>query len=81
MTERIYLIGAEQVDSAGHRMASAAQEMRQAAASIDMTLHAHRNFMNDWLAHFEQVMKQAHDLRMEEIREERINHSQFGVGA
>lgn len=36
--EHMYLVGAEQVQNAGHAMTSAAQEMKQAANNLDSSL-------------------------------------------
>lgn len=63
MANTVTLLGAEEVSSAANRMRSAAEEMSRAAASIDMTLHAHRNFLEDWLARFEQVLRDDREQR------------------
>lgn len=51
------LIGAEQVASAGSRIASAAEDMRSAAATFDNALATHRQWMEDWLSRFEAAFK------------------------
>lgn len=50
------LIGAEQVQSAGHTMRSAADDMRQAASQIDEAFHRQRLFMDDWLMRLEGIL-------------------------
>lgn len=56
MTEYVTLMGAEQVQSAGNRMAAAADEMRRAASYIDDTMVRHQRFLDDWLSRFEEAM-------------------------
>ena len=56
MGEYITLLGADDVKSAGSRMAAAANEMQRAAASFEDTLFRHRQFMDDWLARLEFLM-------------------------
>lgn len=56
MTEHVLLIGAEDVRSAGHTMARAAETMSSAASTIDGALDRQRVFMDDWLMRFEQVL-------------------------
>ena len=56
MGDYITLLGAEQVQSAASTMRSAADDMRMAASSIDNSFAAQRQFMDDWLARFEQVL-------------------------
>lgn len=55
--ERMLLIGTEEISSAANRMVSAAYEIRMAATSIDNSLAAHRQFMDDWLRRLEDVME------------------------
>ena len=50
------LMGSEQVQSAGNQIASAAHDMKQAASNTEQTFLQFRDFMNDWLARFEQVL-------------------------
>lgn len=76
-----YLVGAEEVSSAASRISSAAHEMYQAAASIDNSLAAHRLFLDDWLTRFQQTLEDAAKIKQEELVQERVAHSQFGVGA
>lgn len=49
MAEYINLLGAEDVRSAGNRMASAAEDMNRAAGTIAESLERHQRFMDDWL--------------------------------
>lgn len=60
MSSYITLLGAEQVQSAASTMRSAAEEMSRAASSIDYSLQQHRQFMDDWLARLEEVMRPPH---------------------
>lgn len=52
----VMLIGTEQVQTAANTMRSAAEDMKQAASSMDFSLQQHRNFLDDWLQRFEQVL-------------------------
>lgn len=53
MSNYVTLMGADDVRSAGNRMASAAEEMQRAAANIDGALDRHQRFLDDWLLRFE----------------------------
>ena len=55
--EYMHLVGAEQVQAAGHAMTNAAHEMKSAASAIDETMRQHRQFMEDWLMRFEAVLE------------------------
>lgn len=59
MADYVVLLGAEAVQSAGNQMASAAQEMNRAAASIEESLDRHRRFLDDWLERIESMAKRA----------------------
>lgn len=61
--ERIVLMGAEEVSSAGNRISSAADTMLQAAGSIDDALYRHRMFLDDWLQRFERALEKAGELK------------------
>ena len=52
MADYVTLMGAEQVQSAGIRMLSAAEDMRRAAASIDAAFTRHQYFLDNWLQRF-----------------------------
>ena len=56
--ERIYLIGAEQVDSAGIRMRDAAHEMLRAANMISESLFKHKQDMDEFLDRLDQIMNE-----------------------
>lgn len=55
MSERVQLIGAEDVRSASHTIARAAEDMKQAAMNFDGSLERHQRFLEDWLQRFEAV--------------------------
>lgn len=57
MSERIHLIGSEQVSSAGHNMSHAAEEMKRAASHIEDTMYRHQQFMSQWLVDLERIME------------------------
>ena len=59
MAEYVTLMGAEQVQSAGIRMAHAAEEMQRAASSIDESLRRHQQFLYEWLQRLEAIMSEA----------------------
>ena len=56
MSEYVTLMGSEDVSRAGYAMKSAAEEMKHAASSFDQSCREQRQFMEDWLTRFEQVM-------------------------
>ena len=56
--DRILLVGTETVERAGHRMEAAADVMRKAAESMDYSLMMHKQFLEDWLSRFENVLKE-----------------------
>ena len=60
--EYMYLVGGESVERAGSAMKQAAQEMNNAAGNIEHSLFQHRQFLDDWLARFEEMLanKQSH---------------------
>lgn len=57
MAEYVHLLGAEDVRAAGNAMRSAADDMRQAASSIDSVLERHQRFLDDWLIRFTEAMQ------------------------
>ena len=57
MSEHIHLIGAEDVRSAGHQMASAASDMNCAAGNFESVFFQHQRFMDDWLQQFESAIE------------------------
>lgn len=56
MADYVTLLGAEEVSRAAHTIRAAADEMRNAAATIDAALTTQRQFMDEWLTRFEAVM-------------------------
>jgi hypothetical protein len=58
MSNFMTLIGAEEVSRAASSMQDAAEQMKQAASSIDFSLETHRRFMDDWLSRFETALKE-----------------------
>ena len=56
MSDFINLLGAEDVRSAGHRMAEAAQKMSEAASSMDYTVEKLRGILDDFLGRFEEIV-------------------------
>ena len=61
MSEYIHLVGAEQVQSAANRMASAAEDMKRAASQMDESLMRQQRFLDDWLLRLEEVLKLSRD--------------------
>lgn len=57
MSEYVTLLGAEDVRHAGNAMRSAADDMRNAASTIDTALFQQRQFMDDWLQRFEAAIE------------------------
>jgi len=53
----VTLLGAEDVQCAGHRIAQAADAMQRAASQLEDTFHRQRIFLDDWLMRFEAAMK------------------------
>ena len=54
--EYITLMGAEDVQRAGSKMISAADQMRNASNDLSETLIAHQRFLDDWLCRFEEIL-------------------------
>ncbi len=67
MAEYIHLVGADDVRSAGNRMAAAAQDMLRAANIIDATWHRQQQYLEDWLFRFEQIMDKAREAKDETV--------------
>lgn len=59
MSERMILVGAEQVESAARTMKHAAESIEQSVSRLDEILERHRQSMNDWLITFEQICNEA----------------------
>jgi Sec-independent protein translocase protein TatA len=56
MSETIYLVGAEDVRSAGRSIATAADGMKRAADTLDESLRSHQRFLDDWLTRFQTIL-------------------------
>ena len=56
MSDFIHLIGAEDVRSAGHRMAEAAQKMSEAASTMDYAVEKLRGILDEFLWRFEEIV-------------------------
>ena len=59
--ESIFLVGAEDVRSAGSSMRTAASDIQRAAYSIDDSLSRHQRFLDDWLMRLEYIIKESKD--------------------
>ena len=57
MSERIYLVGSEDVRRGGSACISAADGMQRAAANIDTTFEINARKMDDWLNRFEALVE------------------------
>ncbi len=55
--DHIYLIGAEQVQSAANRIKEAAADMQGAIANLEDVLFRYSQRMDDWLIRLEEIMK------------------------
>lgn len=55
----VNLIGAEQVNTAGHRMLVAAEQMANVSANMQTVFSQHQRFLDDWLLRFETVIQRA----------------------
>jgi hypothetical protein len=55
--DSIQLIGSDDVRRAGHNIQSAAEDMKRAADIIDSALMTHRQYLEDWITRFEQVIE------------------------
>lgn len=60
MTEYVHLVGAEEVSRASHRMSSAADDMNNAAMSIDSTLTMALNRFEELVQRLESSQKESH---------------------
>lgn len=57
MNSYVTLMGAEDVRAAGNRIASAADDMRNAASNVDSALERHQRFLDNWLQRFEAALE------------------------
>jgi hypothetical protein len=55
MSDTVYLVGSEDVRSAGHSIVHAAERIERAANILDESLRSHERFLDDWLARFRQA--------------------------
>ena len=51
----IYLVGTEQVQTAGNTMRQAATDMQRAADSMSYSLEAHQRFLTNWLDDYRSI--------------------------
>lgn len=56
MSQYITLLGAEDVRTGGNRMVEAAGNMRNVVGEFEDSLRRHRQFMDEWLEKFEQIL-------------------------
>ena len=56
--DTMVLLGAEEVGNAARSIAESAQQMRQMPGSLQATLYQHQQWMDDWLARFEEVLRE-----------------------
>lgn len=57
MSESIYLMGSEDVRSAGSAMREAATEMSRAAMNIQGALEQQQRFLDDWLLRLSDLLE------------------------
>ena len=57
MSESMYLMGSEAVAHAGSQIQNAAEQMQRAGDSIANSSYDLKQFMNDWLDRFRQVLE------------------------
>jgi hypothetical protein len=53
--DRVLLVGAEEVASAGRQMREAAAEMNRAAGNMEASVQELKRFMDDWLNRLENI--------------------------
>ena len=54
----VYLIGAGDIRRAGSLVSSAADTMQRAASIFDETMMQHRQYMDEWLNRFENILNE-----------------------
>ena len=59
--EFVHLIGSEKVQQAGTDIAAAAQKIGQAVSYLEEAFRRHHEFMDEWLARLEAILKQKED--------------------
>ncbi len=57
MSEYIHLIGAEDVRSAGHQIASTASDINRAASNFESVFESHQRFIDDSLQRFQIILE------------------------
>jgi hypothetical protein len=57
MSQYVNLLGSEAVERAGHSIALAADNMKQAASQLDDALRRHEQFLDDWLKRLELTLE------------------------
>ena len=55
--ETVYLLGSEAVQNAGYAMRQAAEEMKHAASNIESSLFSHRQFLEQWLQDYRNLLE------------------------
>lgn len=65
----VTLIGAEQVERAGYKVAEAADQMMRAAGYMDEAMQRHQRFMDDWLSRLEQAIEKMNPPKPEQPSE------------
>jgi hypothetical protein len=63
MTGSVYLGGSEDVSRAGSQIRQAADQMQKAGDSIAYSSYDLKQFMNDWLDRFRQVLEDDREAR------------------
>jgi hypothetical protein len=63
MADYVTLLGAEQMQSAANRIASAADQFSRAVSNMDDSLERHRRWQDEWLDRL-QSMLEAHEKGM-----------------
>lgn len=54
--DNIYLVGSDDARSGGNTMREAAQQMNNAASSIQFAFENHQRFLDDWLQRLEHIL-------------------------
>lgn len=57
MSDYVTLLGAEQVQSAGNSMRTAADEMKRAASEMSYAFENHQRFLSQWLIDLQITME------------------------
>jgi len=62
--EYVTLMGAEDVARAGRNIAGAAEDMNRAANLISESLNQHRQWADDWLLRYQQMLEDDRNARL-----------------